>query len=97
MLPSRLLHLLRQPRFDKRLIGHVALVGSDLDALEQTDRHAQRDRRRRRFQIGKARTLRLAPIDIVGAVMRFPEFALLGLVCKRGQGLKLLRADPRSC
>lgn len=42
--PASSPHLLRQPDLDQRLIRHIALVGLDLDPVEQADRQALRDR-----------------------------------------------------
>ena len=87
-------HLLLEPDLDQRLIGHVALVGGDLDAIEQVLRQPQRDRRGRQLEIGKARALRLAPIDIVGGVVGLPKFPLLPLRCAKSRDrLKFLVID----
>ena len=37
------IRLFREPRLDQRLIRNVALVGGDLDALQERNRQAQRD------------------------------------------------------
>ena len=39
--PATSLHLLAKPNLDQRLIGHVTLVGGDLDLVEKAHGQAQ--------------------------------------------------------
>src|SRR5712692_3274842 len=71
------IHLLGEPHLDQRLIGHVPLVGGDLDALEQILRQAQRDGRGRQLQIGETDAPRLAPVKVLRRIVTFPEFAFV--------------------
>ena len=43
---SRLLHLLGEPHLDQGRVGHVALVGGYLDALQESQGLPERDRLR---------------------------------------------------
>jgi len=75
---------LRQPDLDQRLIRHVALVGGDLDAIEQALRQAQRNGGRGQLQVREPRPLRLAPIDVVGRIVGLPKLPFLRLATKAG-------------
>lgn len=43
LLPLAFLDIFGKPGFDERLIGHVAFIGFDLDAVEEAFRQPQRD------------------------------------------------------
>jgi hypothetical protein len=75
---------LRQPDLDQRLIPHVALVGGDLDAIEQALRQAQRNGGGGQLQVAEPRPLRLAPIDLVGRIVGLPKLPFLRLATKAG-------------
>ena len=51
-------HLRSKPHLDQRLIGHVALVGGDLDRLQQADGKPDRNRGRARLQGRRTRSAR---------------------------------------
>jgi hypothetical protein len=90
-----LAHLLRQPHLDERLIRHVALVGGDLDLVEQALRQPQRDRRRRQLQVGEADPPRLAQIEIVRGIVRLSELAFLGFALELRDRFKLFLRSLR--
>lgn len=87
-------HLLLQPYLDQRLIRHVARIGRGLDGVEQVLRQPQRDGVGRGFQVGQDDVLGFRPIDIVRAVVGFPERAFLGL---RGEGRNGFKALGHRC
>ena len=82
--------LLGEPGLDQRLIRNIALVRGDLDPLEQTQRQAQRDRRRRGSQVWQPYALGPAPVHPVSGVVVLPEAPLLRLALEVGIGLALL-------
>lgn len=50
---SAAMHLLLQPDLDQGLIRNVSRIGGDLDRVQQVFRQPQRDRLRRRLEIGE--------------------------------------------
>ena len=67
-----------QPYLDQRLIRYVARVGGGLDGVEQMLGKAQGNGLGRRFQIGQDDAPGLRPVNMIGAVVGFPERAFLG-------------------
>ena len=90
-----------EPHLDQRLIGHVALVGGDLDLLEQARRQAQRNRGRARPAGSAAERARLCSNrDNRSNPVALPEGALFRFVGEDGIGLRALLIDGlslRSC
>src|SRR6516165_530726 len=70
--PWPLPHLLGEPHLDQRLVRDVALVGSDLDVLQQADGKAQRNRRRARLKIGQADSLGSTPVEGRSRILALP-------------------------
>ena len=63
--------MIGEGHFDEGLIGHVALVGLDLDSLQQGGGHAQRNRFGGEFEVGHRDALGPSEVEVDGAVGGF--------------------------
>ena len=66
-------HLLLQPDLDQRLIRNVSRIRGDLNRIQQMLRQSQRDRLRRRLQLGERCGSSLAPVEVFRGIVLFPE------------------------
>ena len=65
----------RHEHLEQRLIGHVALVDEEFEAIEHRLRHAQRDGLRYRPKVRERHPLRAAVVNEISRVVFGPELA----------------------
>jgi hypothetical protein len=90
-VPSARVKLLGEPGLDQGLIRHVALVGGQLDPLEQAHGQSKRDRGRRGSEAGQPHALGPAPVHAIAESRLSQKRRSSASLSKVGNGLVVLR------